>query len=81
MLRRRRRQQHAPPPADRRARRAATQKRWRANDQAGRKIARVPIDAAVLAWLEREYPGKCDFNDLDDVGRLIGAVLASSARE
>ena len=64
----------------RKARRAAAQRRWRRNERAGKRLARVPVDAAVLCWLERHYPGACDLGDLADVGRLIGEILGSSAR-
>jgi hypothetical protein len=83
MLRRRpSRRRSSPSPAERRRERKRLQQaRWRERDRKGIKIARVPVDAVILNWLEQQYPGKCDVEDLDDVGRLIGAVLRASARE
>jgi hypothetical protein len=65
----------------RRKARSAAQRRWRQNERAGKRLAGVPVDAAILCWLERHYPGACDFDNLADVGRLIGRILEASARE
>jgi hypothetical protein len=54
-------------------------RRWRRNERQGKRLARVPVDAAVLDWLSRHYPGQCNLDDLADVGRLIGEILESSA--
>jgi hypothetical protein len=62
------------------ARKSAAQQRWRRNAAAGKRLARVPVDARVLDWLARHYPGRCNLDDLADVGRLIGEILESSAR-
>jgi hypothetical protein len=68
------------PPARSTKPRSARQQRWRRNVQAGKRLARVPVDARVLDWLARHYPGQCNLDDLADVGRLIGRILESSAR-
>jgi hypothetical protein len=62
------------------SRHAEAQQRWRQNVRAGKRLVHVPVDAAILNWLQRHYPGQCNSDDLADVGRLIGAILAASAR-
>jgi hypothetical protein len=53
--------------------------RWRKNDREGRRIVRVPIRADILHWLAWNYPGRCNLDDLADVGRFLGEILESSA--
>jgi hypothetical protein len=65
----------------RRRARSAAQRRWRRNDREGKRLVRVPVDALVLNWLGRHYPGKFDPDDLCSVGALIGAILQASARD
>jgi hypothetical protein len=67
------------PPA-RRRKRTEAQARWRQREREGRRIVRVAIDGSVLNWLERHYSGQCDLGNLDDVGRLPGEILESSAK-
>jgi hypothetical protein len=71
------------PPTDHARRRACkreAQQRWRQNERAGKRLARVPVSAAILNWLERHYPGACNWDDLADVRHLIGKILEASAR-
>jgi hypothetical protein len=70
---------HSTPAAVRKARSEA-QRRWRRNEREGKRLVRVPVDAAVLNWLGRHYPGKFNPDELSSVGALIGAILQASAR-
>jgi hypothetical protein len=63
-----------------RERRREAMRRWRKREKAGKRLARVPVDAAVLNWLERHYPGRCNLDDLSSVGELIGLILQTSSR-
>jgi hypothetical protein len=69
----------APTPAARRKARTEAMRRWRRNEREGKRLVYVAIDAPVLDWLARHYPGQCNPDDLADVGRLIGEILRSSA--
>jgi hypothetical protein len=69
--------QPAPPAAAKAARarrkaRSEAQARWRKNDREGKRLVRVPVDAAVLAGWSGITPAHA--NDLADVGRLVGEV-------
>ena len=56
------------------------QRRRRKNVEDGKPCASTPISALILCWLDRRYPGRCNLDDLGDVGRLIGDILEASAR-
>jgi hypothetical protein len=85
MLRRRPPPSRQPPPTDeaerrKRAAKREAMRRWRRNEREGRRLAGTPVSALVLCWLDRRYHGRCDLDDLADVGRLIGDILEASAR-
>jgi hypothetical protein len=67
-------------PDERKKRRREAMQRYRRNEKAGKRLARVPVDATVLNWLEQHYPGRCNLDDLSSVGELIGRILEASAR-
>ena len=82
---------HRSPPARRRntlhhrdansaaARKREAMRRWRRNAREGKRMVPVAVDAAILDWLQRHYPGQFNPNDLASVGTLIGKILEVSA--
>jgi hypothetical protein len=83
MLRRLPARRSTPSPEERRReRRRQEQIRYRERHDKSIKVVRVPIDGEIMNWLLRHgYCSESDLENLDQLGRKIGAVLAVSARD